>query len=88
MSLDYEFTFTAPEDRIVAHISTFDAGTRNFDATITLDRRDWSAREIRRALARHPWLTGKVIAAIHYEALRLYLKRVPFYPNPSKTRKA
>ena len=38
---------------------------------------------IRRALVRHPWLTGKVMAAIHYEALRLYLKRVPFYPNPS-----
>ena len=88
MSLDYEFTFTAPEDRIVAHLATFDAGRRTFDATLTLDRREWSAREMRRALVRHPWLTGKVIAAIHYEALRLYLKRVPFYPNPSKTRKA
>ncbi len=86
MSLDYEFTFTPPEDRIVAHLATFDAGTRTFDATLTLDRREWSAREIRRALFRHPWLTGKVIAAIHYQALRLFLKRVPFYPNPSNAR--
>ncbi len=86
MSLDYEFTFTPPEDRTVAHISTFDRGTRKLDATLTLDRREWSAREVRRALVRHPWLTGKVISAIHYEALRLYLKRVPFYPNPSRTK--
>ena len=85
MSLDYEFTFTPPEDRLVAHISTLDAGTRNFDATVTLDRRPWSAAEIRRALFRFPWLTGKVMAAIHYEALRLYLKRAPFYANPAKT---
>jgi hypothetical protein len=84
MSLDYEFTFTPPEDRLVAHISTLDAGKRNFDATLTLDRRPWSAREIRRALFRFPWLTGKVMAGIHYEALRLYLKRAPFYPNPSR----
>jgi len=83
MSLDYEFTFTQPEDRLVAHISTFDSGTRNLDATLTLERRPWSAREIRRALVRFPWLTGKVMAAIHYEALRLFLKRAPFYPNPS-----
>jgi DUF1365 family protein len=88
MSLDYEFAFTPPEGRIVAHISTFEAGMRTLEATLTLEGREWSPGEIRRALVRHPWLTGKVIAAIHYEALRLYLKRAPFHQNPSRARKA
>ena len=87
MALDYEFTFTAPEDRLVAHLSTSMREHGRSTATLTLERREWTAREIRRALVRHPWLTGKVMAAIHYQALRLYLKRVPFYPHPSKERK-
>jgi DUF1365 family protein len=27
-------------------------------------------------------MTGKVIAAIYFQALRLWLKRCPFHPHP------
>jgi uncharacterized protein len=82
MTLDYEFALTRPGDRLVAHMVTLADGLRTFDATLSLDRRPWTRREIRRILVRHPFMTGKVIAAIHYEALRLYLKGAPFCPNP------
>jgi len=36
-----------------------------------------------RALLRYPLMTLKTIAAIHGEALRLYLRRVPFYRQPA-----
>ena len=35
------------------------------------------------ALARHPLMTFGVIARIHWQALRLWLKRVPFHPKPT-----
>jgi uncharacterized protein len=82
MAMDYEFAFTRPGGRLVAHMSTLQDGRKVFDATLSLERRPWTPPEIRRALLRHPFMTGKVIAAIHYQALRLYLKRAPFYPNP------
>ncbi len=82
MALDYEFAFTPPGDRLVAHMATLRGGRRTFDATLSVNRRPWTPRELRRVLVRHPFMTGKVIAAIHYEALRLYLKGAPFYPNP------
>jgi DUF1365 family protein len=82
MAMDYEFAFTRPGDRVVAHMSSWQDGRRVFDATLSLERRPWTPSEIRRVLLRHPFMTGRVIAAIHYQALRLYLKRVPFYPNP------
>jgi DUF1365 family protein len=82
MELDYTFTFTAPEENLVAHMNTLDEGHSFFDATLELSRRPWTARSIHSALMRYPLVTLKVIAAIHWEALKLYLKKVPVFTKP------
>jgi len=84
MELDYRFTLPEPGERLVAHMNTLAGEQTNFDATLTLTREPWSAGNIRRALARFPWMTLKVIAAIHWEALRLWVKRVPVFTHPLK----
>jgi DUF1365 family protein len=88
MDVDYEFAVTPPAASLVAHMHTIERAdgtdTPYFDATLTLERRPWSAREIHRVLRRHPWMTATVIGAIHWEALRLWLKGVPSYPNPDR----
>jgi len=88
MDVDYEFAVTPPAASLVAHMNTIERsdGTDKpyFDATLTLERRPWSAREIHRVLLRHPWMTATVIGAIHWEAFRLWLKGVPSYPNPDR----
>jgi DUF1365 family protein len=58
-----------------------------FDATLTLVRRPWTAGEVRRQILRHPWMTAKVIGAIHWEALRLWRKGLPHYPVPDGARR-
>jgi len=87
MDLDYEFAVTPPEASIVAHMNTFERGESGgrpfFDATLVLERRPWTATALRRQLIRHPWMTAKVIGAIHLEALKLWLKGVPRYPHPN-----
>ena len=49
-----------------------------------LERRPWTAGEIRAALARFPLMTAKVTAAIHWEALKLRLKGLPVQPFPDE----
>ena len=44
VDLDYAFAFTPPADRLVAHMETVKAGSVCFDATLSLERRPWSAR--------------------------------------------
>ena len=78
----YEWVLAPPGDRTVVHMNTVDQGRIVMDATMTLRYRPWTAAEIRRVLVRFPFVTAKVMAAIHYEALRLYLKGVPFVPHP------
>lgn len=84
--LDYDFTVTAPGPTLVAHMTTIDRteGTETpfFDATLTLERRPWDGPHLHRALRRHPWMTAKVMGAIHFEALRLWWKGLRYVPHP------
>jgi hypothetical protein len=79
--LGYVFALGPVADRLVAHMDVLRAGRRFFDATLTLERRPWTAGQIRRTLAAYPWMTGKVIAGIHWQALRLWWKGVPAVPR-------
>jgi DUF1365 family protein len=87
MTLDYDFALTHPRETLVAHMETIDRAAEDvplFDATLTLRRRAWDAGSVGGALARHPWMTAKVMGAIHWEALRLWLKRVPVQEAPKR----
>lgn len=84
--LDYRFTFALPTDRVVAHmVAGRKDGPALFDATLTLNRRAWTAGELRRLLLRYPAITAGVTAAIHLQALRLWWKGVPVVPRPTQT---
>ena len=81
---DYEFVLTPPGETLMAHmnVTPSESGSaRLFDATLQLQHQPWTARTIRAALVRFPLMTAKVIAAIHFEALRLYFKGVPVVPR-------
>ena len=92
MNLDYEFALTEPAAKLVAHMNTStrlagsESATPFFNATLTLAHQAWTSHNIARVLARHPWMTLKVIAAIHWQALRLFLKKVPVFTHPSGVR--
>jgi len=92
MNLDYEFVLTVPDDKLVAHMNTIERGSESasrapfFDATLALEHHPWTAQNLGRALLRHPWMTAKVIGAIHWEALRLWFKGIPVYTHPARVK--
>jgi DUF1365 family protein len=81
VDLDYRFALTPPGERLVAHIDARRGGDVVLDATLSLERRPWTAREMRRRLVRHPAMTATVIARIHWQALKLWWKGVPVVPR-------
>jgi uncharacterized protein len=83
MELEYDWLFTPPGERLVLHMNTLAGGKANFDATLQLQRRPWSSKEVLSALAAYPFMTLRVIGAIHWEALRLWAKGVPVYTHPT-----
>jgi DUF1365 family protein len=82
MAQQYDWRFGTPGARLAVHMENHDARGKVFDATLALERREIGAAALAGALARHPFLTLKVVGAIHWQALRLWAKQVPFYAHP------
>lgn len=84
MDLRYRWSFTLPGEDHTVRMALFQGPEQVFDVDLRLERRDWTPSAIRRTLFAFPFHTLKVIAAIHYEALKLWLKRVPIFTHPAK----
>jgi DUF1365 family protein len=84
MDIDYDWNFRDPDERIGVHMTNFENGEKLFDATLNLERVPITGWSLTRVLLRFPAMTVKVVAAIHWQALKLWWKRTPFHPHPAK----
>lgn len=84
MNLSYDWHFSAPQKQLMVHMRNLKDDERIFDATMVLKSRPISSATLTRVLLQYPLMTARVIIAIHYQALRLWLKKVPFYTHPDK----
>ncbi len=82
MDSQYDWRFADPAARLVVHMECARSGRVFFDSTMTLERREITGASLAASLARHPFMTAKVVAAIHWQALRLVLKRAPVFDHP------
>lgn len=83
MDCRYHWRFTAPGVDLHVHMQVWREGVRQFDADLVLQRQPLSGRGLAGVLLRYPLMTLQVVAAIHWQALRLWLKRNPVHDHPS-----
>ncbi|HKK23308.1 MAG TPA: DUF1365 domain-containing protein [Pseudohaliea sp.] len=86
MAQRYHWRSNTPGRRLGIYLGNSADGEPVFDATLALTAQPLSAGNLNRMLLRYPFMTAKVAAAIYWEALKLFLKRVPLYPHPAKSK--
>jgi DUF1365 family protein len=84
MEVDYDWRLGAPGQQLTIHLENHNTNGKFFDATMRLARQEISGPMLAWALLRYPFMTGRVIAAIYVQALRLKLKKAPFYSHPDQ----
>ena len=76
MDCTYDFKVRTPANDVLIAINESEAGKPVLTATFSGRRRPFGDATLALLLLRHPLMTLKVIAAIHFEAVRLVLKGV------------
>jgi len=84
MDHDYEMLFSLPEDSLNVHMKNYKNKEKVFDVTLSLKRRPFTNITLLKALLRFPLLTLMVVFRIHWQALRLYIRKAPFFAHPRK----
>lgn len=83
MDMRYEFSVLPPDDRVAIAIKGADGDGPLIAATLVGQARRLTDRALLRVLVTHPLLTFKVISAIHWNALLLWLKGVRLRERPA-----
>lgn len=86
MAHRYRWRLTPPGEDLHVHMDVLRDGSSEFDATLSLQRRPLDGHSLARVLWRYPAMTVQVVAAIHWQALQLWLKRNPVHDHPAPPR--
>ena len=82
----YRFRFMRQGDRIVSRVELFDDAGPLLVTSQSGRSEPLTGTALRRAAWQWPWLTLGITVRIHWHALRLWLKRVPFFRKPEPPR--
>lgn len=85
-SLTYDFRLNEPAESQVVVIRASDASGVLITASYTASRSRLTSRVLLLQVMKMPWMTFKVTVGIHYEALKLWLKRTPLFSHVPKAR--
>lgn len=77
LDLAFDFRLDLPGDRLRVLIDDYKGGVKTLISTLTGTRRDLTAGNLLFLTAKYPLVTLKIITLIHWQAFRLWLKKIP-----------
>lgn len=79
LNIEFDWSLKIPDDRLELHVDDLKDGERILISSLTGARKELTDANLIRYFLRFPLITVKVIGAIHWQALRLYWKKLPYH---------
>ena len=86
LNMEYRWKIAIPNKCLNVQIENWKENKKIFDAVINLKKIEINQSNLRNVLINFPLMTFKVATAIHFEALRLWLKGITYVPHPKHHR--
>lgn len=81
----YQWKIGTPGDNIDVSLAVHDTRGHIFTADLSLKRRALTVKSVKRQLFKKPIMTAFIVGGIYWQALRLFLKGVPYIPYEKET---
>jgi uncharacterized protein len=86
IDMQYQWHSTTPNNHLAIHLENWQHTIKIMDATMTLTREEITSKNMRSIIIRFPLMTVKIISAIYWQALKLWLKGVPIFNHPKNNK--
>jgi DUF1365 family protein len=84
LDVAFDLTLHTPGDKLAIQIDDYAAGERTLTSVLTGSRTSLTNGRLAWFTFKYPFITLRVMALIHWQALQLYLKRVPWFAKSAR----
>ena len=83
MDIHYDWRSNLPGESLRINMQNWRHDKKEFDATVALERKPLTGRNLSKTILQYPFMTLKVVAGIYWEAMKLFIKGLPIYDHPN-----
>jgi DUF1365 family protein len=87
LDMEYKFEFSQPDEDCIVKMENHRKGTKIFDVALSLKAQPINSKALAKQLIKIPLMSVKVTAGIYWQALKIWIKGVPFLGHANENNK-